>query len=333
MGEHEFPIVSVVVPFCDVEGYVDGCMRSLLSQDFERYEVVCVDDGSRDRTGELLDAYAAADTRVRVIHTENRGLSEARNVGVRAARAELVSFVDGDDVVSPRYLRLLYDAHEGVPGRMVAGNARRLADGVAAPVEWESIPRGIRCLSSHEAIREYLRWEISQAAWARLAPRDLYLRIPFEPGVLYEDSYAFSSHLSAVDEVVLLDVELYGYTRREGSLSNPHVVTPAHVDGMMGAVGSISEAALSWPLELRRLAVWRLDRHLLWIVKMSTQLSDREFAGAYCSVARRALAKDLPWLVGVCREERLSWQLPAASVIAIVSPRLLWVADRIRKRL
>ena len=268
-----------------------------------------------------------------MIHTENRGLSEARNVGVRASRAELVSFVDGDDVVSPHYLRLLYDAHEGVPGRMVAGNARRLANGAAASVEWESTSRRTRRISSREAIREYLRWELGFAAWARLAPRDLYLRIPFEPGVIYEDSYAFSSHLSAVDEVVLLDVELYGYTRREGSLSNPRVMTPAHLDGMMGAVGSISEAALSWPLELRRLAVWRLDRHLLWIVKMSTQLSDREFARLYCGVAWHALAKDLPWLLRVRKKERLSWQLPAASVIAIVSPRLLWVADRIRKRL
>ena len=333
MSGHESPVLSVVVPFYDVESYVDDCMRSLLAQDFDAYEVVCVDDGSSDRTGALLDGYAAEDPRVHVIHTEHRGLSEARNEGVRTARAELVSFVDGDDVVSPHYLRLLHEAHGGVPGRMVAGNALRIAKGEAASIEWPTAPRTTRTISSHDAIREYLRWEIGYAAWARLAWRDLYLRVPFEPGVIYEDSYAFASHLSGVGEIVFLDVELYGYTQREGSLSNPRVVTPAHVDGMLRSAGSISQAALSWPLELRLLAVWRLDRHLLWVVKTSTRLADRKSARIYCNVARHALAKDLPWLLRVCEKEHLSWQLPVASVIAVVSPRLLWAVDRIRKHL
>lgn len=151
--------------------------------------------------------------------------------------------------------------------------------------------------------------------------------------MIYEDSYAFSAHLSGVDEVVLLDVELYGYTRREGSLSNPRVMTLAHVDGMLGAMGSISETALSWPLDLRRLAVWRRDQHLQWIVKMSTRLSDRKLASIYCSAARQTLAKDLSWLLRVRKEEHLLWWLPAASIIALISPRLLYTFDHIRKRL
>ena len=79
--------------------------------------------------------------------------------------------------------------------------------------------------------------------------------------------------------------------------------------------------------------MWRLDRHLLRLAEYSAQLDDRKRAKLYGDLARRALAKDLPWLVGVCREERLSWQLPAASVIAIVSPHLLWAVDRIRRRM
>lgn len=141
MYEHEPPTISVVMPFYNVEQYVDDCMSSLLSQDFDRYEVVCVDDGSTDRTGTLLDGYEATNPRVRVLHTENKGLSEARNAGVRAAHAELVSFVDGDDVVSPHYLRLLHDAHGGVRRRMVAGNARRLDKSEAASIEWQPTPR------------------------------------------------------------------------------------------------------------------------------------------------------------------------------------------------
>ncbi len=332
MDEHESPVVSVVVPFYDVEECVDDCVRSLLCQDFDRYEVVCVDDGSRDRTGELLDGYASTDPRVRVLHTDNRGLSEARNAGVRAARATLVSFVDGDDVVSPHYLRLLFDAHGGVPGRMVAGRTRGVRRDEVESVEWRPAAQGRLALSRDDAIRRYLRWDLGFVAWGRLAPRDLYLRIPFEPDVLYEDSYAFPSHLSALDEVVLLDVELYGYIPRKGSLSNPHFLTHPHLEGKLRTIEHFCDVALAWPPDLRRLTVWRLDRHLLRLAEFSAQLGDRRRAKLYGSLARSALAKDLPWLLRARREEHLSWQLPAASVIAVVSPRLLCVVDRIRRQ-
>ena len=332
MSEHESPVVSVVVPFYDVEECVDDCMRSLLCQDFDRYEVLCVDDGSRDRTSELLDGYAATDPRVRVIRTDNRGLSEARNAGVRAARAPLVSFVDGDDVVSPHYLRLLYVAHDGAPGRMVVGRTRGVSRDEVESVEWQSTTQGRLVLSRNDAIRRYLRWDLGFVAWGRLASRDLYLRAPFEPGVLYEDSYAFPSHLSALDEVVLLDVELYGYIPRKGSLSNPRVLTNPHLEGKLRTIEHFCAVALTWPPELRRLSVWRLDRHLLRLAEFSSRLADRRRAKPYGDLARSALARDLPWLLRTRREERLSWQLPAASVIAVVSPHLLCTIDRIRRR-
>ena len=102
--------MSVVVPFYNVRECVGYCMRSLLAQTFEGpYEVVCVDDGSTDGTGELLDTYAD-DPRVVVLHKENGGLSDARNHGVKHARADLITFVDGDDVVAPQYLEALYGA-------------------------------------------------------------------------------------------------------------------------------------------------------------------------------------------------------------------------------
>lgn len=104
------PLISVIVPFYNVRECVGYCMKSLLSQTFEEpYEVLCVDDGSTDGTGELLEEYAA-DPRVVVLHKENGGLSDARNYGVERARAELVTFVDGDDLIAMNYLEGLYDA-------------------------------------------------------------------------------------------------------------------------------------------------------------------------------------------------------------------------------
>lgn len=126
------PLISVIVPFYDVEGCVDSCVGSLLRQDFDAYEIICVDDGSTDGTVPALDRLATAHPDLRVLHnTQNRGLSEARNLGVRMARADLVSFVDGDDVVSPHYLRLLHRAHGGKEGAS-SSRGHRVAAGTAS---------------------------------------------------------------------------------------------------------------------------------------------------------------------------------------------------------
>ncbi|MBR1829947.1 MAG: glycosyltransferase [Atopobiaceae bacterium] len=134
------PLVSVVVPFYNVEECVADCMDSLVHQDFDGYEVVCIDDGSTDGTGALLDAYAERHLNVRVFHFPNAGLSVARNRGVELARAELISFVDGDDFVSPYYLSALYRAYDGVEGRMV--QAKHIVDTreELRKVEWPGAP-------------------------------------------------------------------------------------------------------------------------------------------------------------------------------------------------
>ena len=99
------PLVSVIVTAYNVAPYIERAVRSVCGQTYRNLEVVAVDDGSTDGTGALLDALAAQDERIRVFHTENRGVSAARNEGLRQARGELIGFVDGDDAADP----LLYE--------------------------------------------------------------------------------------------------------------------------------------------------------------------------------------------------------------------------------
>ncbi len=96
-------LISVVVPVYHVEAYLDRCVASICGQSFGDLEVLLVDDGSRDRSGALCDAWAAKDDRVRVIHKENGGVSSARNVGIAAARGEYICFVDSDDWLERDY--------------------------------------------------------------------------------------------------------------------------------------------------------------------------------------------------------------------------------------
>lgn len=95
---------SIIVPIYNIEKYLDQCVMSLVTQDFDDYEIILVDDGSRDRCPEICDYYAKQYRNVRVIHKENGGLVSARNAGVAIASGEYIGYVDGDDWVEPNLL-------------------------------------------------------------------------------------------------------------------------------------------------------------------------------------------------------------------------------------
>ncbi|MCL2136542.1 MAG: glycosyltransferase [Coriobacteriia bacterium] len=104
------PYFSIIVPVYQVEDYLNECLGSIIAQAFDDFEVVCVDDGSTDRSAEILDGYAAADPRIRVVHQLNSGLSAARNRGLDLARGRYVMFVDSDDLIVPEACQVLYQA-------------------------------------------------------------------------------------------------------------------------------------------------------------------------------------------------------------------------------
>ena len=105
MNEH--PLISVVVPVYNVEKYLPRCIESILKQTYTNFELILVDDGTPDRSGIICDRYAEKDSRIRVIHKENGGVSTARNAGIDAAKGEWITFVDSDDWIDENYLHVL----------------------------------------------------------------------------------------------------------------------------------------------------------------------------------------------------------------------------------
>ena len=101
--------ISVIIPVYNVECYLAECLDSVIAQDFDHYEILCVDDGSTDSSGKILDEYANRCPQVHAFHTVNRGLGAARNFGLKRARGEYVLFVDSDDYLQKNILRYLYE--------------------------------------------------------------------------------------------------------------------------------------------------------------------------------------------------------------------------------
>lgn len=219
MTDSSRPFVSIVVPFYNVEGCVDYCMKSLLAQTYEDFEIVCVDDGSTDATYDLLSKYCDSG-KVRIFRKRNGGLSDARNHGVSKARGEFVTFVDSDDVVSPFYLEALItplrQAPKGSSRPFVVALGRNLNMADVNDVSWAK-PRNPWTVSRQQLLQMLLYNEITESAWAKLARREVYLRTPFPVGKKYEDLATVTAFIRQCNCFYVTNSAIYGYVQRPGS--------------------------------------------------------------------------------------------------------------------
>ena len=127
------PKVSIIIPVYNVEPFLARCLDSVVGQTLRGIEIICVDDGSPDRSIDILNRYAAQDDRIRVISQENRGLGGARNRGFDAATGEFILFVDSDDWIDPAYCERLYEAaREAEEAAKAAEEAKQQAAGESA---------------------------------------------------------------------------------------------------------------------------------------------------------------------------------------------------------
>ena len=209
------PLVSVIVPVYKVEPYLERCLDSLVNQTLKEIEIIVIDDGSPDRCGEICEAYAARDARFRVVHQENRGLSAARNVGIKLAQADYLMFVDSDDWVDPEFCRLPYEAA-----------VKRGADLVMFQYFWvekgdERIwmpdePEGFK--GQDDGIRIVFQGA-GMVAWNKLYHKDLFLEICFPEGRYFEDNAVAHRIIDTAQNVFFLRCPLYNYVIREDSIT------------------------------------------------------------------------------------------------------------------
>ena len=224
IAETERPYLSVIVPVYNVEAYVERCVRSLLEQDFPDFELLLVDDGSRDRSGALCDALAECDGRIRVFHKENGGVSFARNVGLDAARGEWVAFVDSDDWVKPGYLSALVDDARQSPDADLVFHTGCPALGNSY-IKLESLRSGrhVYHASQFSRLMEDLRLYWAGQPVAKLWRRELInahgLRFPLSMHAA-EDIYFFFSFMDVAERIVFRCIDLYVYVNRAGSLTH-----------------------------------------------------------------------------------------------------------------
>ncbi len=235
MEGYHMPLVSVVIPVYNVIDYLDRCVRSVLLQSYINLEILLVDDGSTDGSGSKCDEYLELDKRIRVLHKENGGLSDARNAGIEASKGQYICFIDSDDYVHTDYIMILYDC--------IINNAADIAICGYLKGKLNSFPEehgtSKDCVV-FQAERMLEQWHskykhVETMAWNKLYLRELFIGAGIRYPKGYNNEDVQTTHLLVAEskKVAIIEQKLYYYFQRDNSITNIRVSEKGITDNIV----------------------------------------------------------------------------------------------------
>ena len=212
--------LTVAVPVYNVQKYLRRCIDSLIKNKVDEYEVLLVDDGSTDESGKICDEYASIYDYIRVIHQQNKGLAEVRNVCIKNAKGEFISFIDSDDFIGENcYSHLLKIMHETKADIMCYGVIDLYEGYENNGSKSNDYEETIVTLTGREALEEMLLPKhVDVITCNKIIRKSLYDGIYYPPGKLYEDMFTNYKVIAKANKVVSTNYKYYYYYHRKGSI-------------------------------------------------------------------------------------------------------------------
>lgn len=212
------PLISIIVPVFKVENYLKKCVESIINQTYSNIEIILVDDGSPDNSGEICDEFASKDKRIKVIHKSNGGLSSARNAGIDVARGEYLGFVDSDDTIEPfMYEKLMASIEKDKTKLAVCAvnyvfeNGKKITkSNLGEDVVFDFYDAMIE-MNSHRIF--------DMGAWSKLYHKELFSNLRFPVGKLSEDYYIMYKIFDCAQKVSYVSTPCYNYLQRQNSIT------------------------------------------------------------------------------------------------------------------
>lgn len=214
-------LVTVIIPVYNVEKYLERCINSVIKQSYSELEIILVDDGSTDKSYEICKKFALKDSRIKVFHKSNGGLSSARNFGLKMSLGKYIVFIDSDDYISSEMISVLYDA-------LTESNSDlAICDFVKGDNDKYSFIQTnvkIRTLNPKEALEciylnDHNKLQYVTACW-KLYKRNLFDNIKYPEGKLFEDIYTTHKIYGCCKSIAVVNSALYYYYQRPDSIMN-----------------------------------------------------------------------------------------------------------------
>ena len=237
--------VSVIVPIYQVEDYLARCIDSILAQTFRDFELILVNDGTKDSCPAIMQAYADKDARIHQVHKENGGLSSARNAGLDVARGEYIAFVDSDDYIEPTVLEDAVAAADCANAELVIFNYRLVVEGKeqGTYLDFQNEVLDLEQMGlANYFYRYWLPYKHGQEAWCRLYRRS----------VIEEHALRYAPNKEIFAEDTLFSAMYLLHTRKIAALSRPYVFYVKRGDSLMG----LAKPRLAWRLMTLSVRLW-----------------------------------------------------------------------------
>lgn len=210
--------ISIIVPVYNVSKYIRKCLDTIINQTYTNLEIILIDDGSTDNSGKICDEYAKIDSRIKVIHKENGGISSARNAGIKSATGKYIGFVDSDDWIDLDMYNRLYNnlknenAEISCCNRLLVYSNKQKEYGTSSYYEVMNSERAIELMCTYGYI--------GVSAYTKLYEKKLFKGTEFPTGKKSEDVFIMYKLFDKASTIVYDATPLYYYRQREGSITS-----------------------------------------------------------------------------------------------------------------
>lgn len=218
-------MISIIVPVYNVENFLDKCIQSILNQTFKKFELILVNDGSKDNSLEICEKYKKLDDRITIFSQENKGLSEARNAGIKLANNPYITFIDSDDWIENNMLDILYK--NIVEKKADVVNSKFFIDySNKKDIQNKNI-NNVDVYNKKEALYELFRGKrLANYACGKLYKTEIIKDIKFPPNTLFEDVYVMYKVFDKSNVIVDVSAKLYHYVQHKNSISHNYFINP-----------------------------------------------------------------------------------------------------------
>lgn len=311
----ERDLISVIVPVYNVQEYLTNCINSILNQSYKNIEIILVDDGSTDESSSICDSYVKKDNRIEVIHKENGGLSDARNIGIKSAKGKYITFVDSDDYLDENYVKALYILITENNSDIACSGMKKtdsLNDKIINKNE------KINIYNSIDAIKEILyQRNIDNSAPSKIFKKDLFENILFPVGYAFEDLDTMYKLFLQANKIVSTTNNYYLYYQRQGSIL--HTVKDKTINDLLTIIDNMNKNLINYG-ELKAPLMARTLNANFYIYNRSTNKDIKEDSKKYIIENRKNVLKD----------SNISKKTKYGIIISLVSFKLVNLLDKMR---
>lgn len=214
------PILSIIVPIYNVEKYLEKCLDSLIKQNIKNYEIICVNDGSRDNSLSILKKISKENFNIKIINQKNAGLSSSRNVGIRESEGKYIMFVDSDDFITENILKEIIESLEEKDIEGLYYNYTNYFDEVDNYSENSNYGVGNQIVDGYY-LWDKLKKNMNYMSWLWILKKDFIVKnnLFFKENIIHEDLEYFVKLIVKIKKIKILDKNIYFYRRRKGSIT------------------------------------------------------------------------------------------------------------------